>query len=166
MKKIIAILILAMLTTHVKAQNTAAEEQAIEKQVDAMVNSWNNHNYIDMKNYTTADADWVNIVGQWWQGRAQMQFAHQFFHNRMFKQTALKKNWVKTRLVAPTVAIVHFSSHVGKFTTPGGAKMPESDDLALLVFVKQSGKWLIASGENVVVNEHAKASDPVLHMPK
>ena len=148
------------------AQNKKADAQAIEKQVDAMVTSWNNHSYKDMDKYTTADCDWVNIVGMWWKNRKEVQFAHQAYHDKMFKKTPMQKKSATIRFVSPTVALVHFTSHVGSFVTPDGHQMPEADDLALLVFVKQNGKWLMTAGENVVIDPMAQKNDPVKYMKK
>lgn len=150
----------------VKAQNISAEKQAIEKQVDAMVNSWNRHDHSNMKNYTTPDCNWVNIVGMWWKNRKEVEYSTQFYHEIMFKNTPMTKKSVSIQLIKNDVALVHFLSHVGSFKTPNGDLMPEGDDLALLVYVKDNGKWLLKSGENVVVDERAKPNDPVLHMPK
>lgn len=47
------------------------DEAAISKQVDAMIYSWNHHNYDDLKNCTTENTDWVNAVGMWWKGRKE-----------------------------------------------------------------------------------------------
>lgn len=148
------------------AQSKIADAQAIEKQVDAMVASWNNHSYKDMDEYTTADCDWVNIVGMWWKSRKEVQFAHQVYHDKMFNKTPMQKKSVAIRFASPTVALVHFTSHVGSFVTPDGHQMPEADDLALLVFVKQNGKWLMTAGENVVIDPLAQKNDPVKYMKK
>jgi carbohydrate-binding DOMON domain-containing protein len=48
------------------AQNQTKDESAINGLVDAMIHSWNNYNYDDLKNYSTEDTDWVNGVGMWW----------------------------------------------------------------------------------------------------
>lgn len=149
-----------------EAQNNSADKQAIEKQVDAMISSWNKHDYSDMKSYTTTDCDWVNIVGMWWKNQKEVAFAHRAFHEKMFKNTSLTKKSVSIRLIRDDVALVHYYTRVGTFTTPNGHVMPEADNLALLVYVKNNGKWLLTSGENLVVDEHAQASNPVNFMPK
>ena len=149
-----------------QAQSSSIDKQAIEKQVDAMINSWNKHDYSDMKSYTTEDCDWVNIVGMWWKNQKEMEFAHQAFHEKMFKNTSLTKKNISIRLVREDVALVHLYSRVGSFTTPDGHAMPEADDLALLVYVKNNGTWLLTSGENLVVDDRAQASNPVNRMPK
>lgn len=45
----------------VSGQHQAKEKAAIEKQIDAMIQSRNNHNYTDLETYTTEDTDWVNM---------------------------------------------------------------------------------------------------------
>lgn len=166
MKTTIILLAAVLCSFTTLAQNKKADAQAIEKQVDAMVTSWNNHNYNDMDKYTTADCDWVNIVGMWWKNRKEVQFAHQVYHDKMFNKTPMQKKSATIRFVSPTVALVHFTSHIGSFVTPDGHPMPEADDLALLVFVKQNGKWLMTAGENVVIDPLAQKNDPVKFMPK
>ncbi|RYY28094.1 MAG: SgcJ/EcaC family oxidoreductase [Sphingobacteriaceae bacterium] len=166
MKKAIILLTVIFTSTFAQAQNNLSGKQAIEKQVDAMVNSWNKHNHSDMKNYTTKDCNWVNIVGMWWKNRKEVEYSTQFYHENMFKTTLMTKKRVSIQLLRNDVALVHFVSHIGSFKTPNGQLMPESDNLALLVYVKDNGKWLLKSGENVVVDDRAKPNNPILHMPK
>lgn len=166
MKYTLALLGFIFLGLSTMAQTKNDDLVAIEAQVDAMVDSWNKHNYSDMKAYATEDCSWVNIVGMVWKNRNEVEYAHQFYHNNMFKHTTMTKKGVAVRLLNPSTALVHFRSYVSEFTTPSGQKMPGSDDIALLVFVKQNGKWLLTAGENVVIDPQAQKHDPVLHMNK
>ena len=166
MKYTFALLGFILFSLSTQAQTKNADVAAIEKQVDAMVNSWNKHDYSDMKTYATEDCSWVNIVGMVWQDRKEVEYAHQFYHTNMFKHTTMTKKGVSVRILNTSTALVHFKSYVSEFTTPSGQKMPGSDDIALLVFVKQNGKWLLTAGENVVIDPEAQKHDPVLHMKK
>ncbi|MEJ7558846.1 MAG: SgcJ/EcaC family oxidoreductase [Pedobacter sp.] len=150
----------------VQAQVKNADTGAIEKQVDQIVNSWNRHDYSDMESYSVADCSWVNIVGMVWKGLKEVKYAHQFYHDNMFKNTTMTKKAVSVRMIGATTAIVHFKSYVSEFTTPAGHKMPGNDNMALLVFVKQNGKWLLTAGENVTVDAEAQKHNPVSHMKK
>ncbi|MES2456864.1 MAG: SgcJ/EcaC family oxidoreductase [Bacteroidota bacterium] len=166
MKYTFALLGFILLGFSSQAQTKYADVTAIEKQVDAMVNSWNKHDYSDMKTYATEDCSWVNIVGMVWKNRKEVEYAHQFYHTNMFKHTTMTIKGVSVRILNASTALVHFKSYVSEFTTPSGQKMPGSDDMALLVFVKEKGKWLLTAGENVVVDPLAQKHDPVLHMNK
>jgi uncharacterized protein (TIGR02246 family) len=151
------------------AQNQSGDEVAIHKQIDAMIYSWNNHNYDDLKNYTTEDTDWVNVVGMRWKGRRESQYAHQVYHNTIFKTSVCEKMSVDIRLVTKDVAIAHVVWH---FSDPHPAPLPDgklpgpSDGLATLVYVKQNGQWMLTAGENVIIDPGAQAFDPVKQMPK
>ncbi|WP_374950660.1 SgcJ/EcaC family oxidoreductase [Mucilaginibacter sp.] len=166
MKQTIIVLGILLSAFWASAQTKNADVKAIEKQVDAMVNSWNKHDHSGMKNYCTSDCSWVNIVGMWWKDLKEVEYATQFYHTNMFKYTTMTNKGVSVRIINPTTALVQFKSYVSEFTTPDGNKIPGSDDIALLVYVKQKGKWLMTAGENVVIDPVAKKNDPILHMGK
>ena len=169
MKKAITITIFLFICGLTFAQKHNQAEAAINGQVDAMIYSWNNHNYNDLKNYTTENTDWVNVVGMWWKGRRESQFSHQFYHNTIFKTSVCKKTSVTIRFLTTDVALVHLIWH---FSDPHPVPLPDgkipepSDGLALLVFAYQNGKWLMEAGENVVIDKGAAPFDPVKQMPK
>lgn len=166
MKKIVAFCVFSLLSNVLFAQNKTADEIAVEKQVDALIASWNTHNYSDISNYATEDCDWVNVVGMWWKNRREVQYAHQVFHEGMFKNVRLTKKSVQTRLITKDVIIAHLEQRVGTYFSPSGSVFPESDNITLLVYVKKESKWLLTAAENVVVVEQAQRSNPVNKMPK
>jgi len=169
MKKIFTTVILLFLCTIMFAQS-AKDESAINTQIDAMIYSWNHQNYDDLKNYTTENTDWVNVVGMWWKGRKESQYAHQAYHNTIFKTSVCEKTSVATRFITKDVAIVHLVWH---FYDPNHTPLPDgrpdtgpTDGLATLVYVKQNGKWLMTAGENVTIDKAAQPFDPVKQMPE
>ena len=168
MKKAITVTVFLLISGLLFAQNRSKDEAAINKQVDAMIYSWNNHNYDDLKNYTTENTDWVNVVGMWWKGRKESQYAHQAYHNTIFKTTVMEKKSVVIRFVTNDVAIAHVVLHMsgGDVPMPDGKKPTPTDCIATLVYVKQNEKWLLTSGANVVIDKGAEPFDPVLQMPK
>lgn len=168
MKKATATTVCLLISGIILAQDRTKDESAINQQVDAMVYSWNNHNYDDLKNYTTENTDWVNVVGMWWKGREESQYAHQAYHNTIFKTTTMEKKFVAIRFLSDDVAIAHVILHMsgGDVPMPDGKKPDPTDALALLVYVKQNDKWLMTAGENVVIDKGAQPFDPVKQMPK
>jgi uncharacterized protein (TIGR02246 family) len=170
MKKMLSITFFLLTCQLLLAQNHTKDEAAINKQVDAMIYSWNHHNYDDLKNYTTENTDWVNVVGMWWKGRKESQYAHQVYHNTMFKTSVCEKKSVAIRFITKDVAIAHvvwhfYDTHPGPL--PDGRPDPgPNDGLATLVYVKQAGKWLMTAGENVTIDKIAQPFDPVKDMPK
>lgn len=165
MKSCLLIISLTLFSIATFAQDNT-DKKEIKEQINAFFTSWNSHNFSDMKNYTTEDVDWVNVVGMWWKGRKQVQFAHEAYHKTMFKDVPLQQKESEIRFITPDVAVVHLVSFYGEFTTPDGSKSGNTNDLATLVFLKKNGKWLITAGQNVMVDNMAKSYDPVLQMPK
>lgn len=169
MKKVISTTAFLLVCGLILAQDHTKDEIAINAQVDAMIYSWNHHNYDDLKNYTTENTDWVNVVGMWWKGRKESQYAHQFYHNTIFKTAVCEKKSVDIRFLTKDVAIAHIIWH---FSDPNPAPLSDgkipgpTDGLALLVYIKQNGKWLMDAGENVVIDKGAAPFDPVIQMPK
>ncbi|WP_162390684.1 SgcJ/EcaC family oxidoreductase [Spirosoma endbachense] len=173
MKRFICWVLLVMLFPPAYGQSKAAvsmglnqknkdDQQAIERQVEAFFTSWNKHNFGDMKNYIAPDCDFVNIVGMHWKGRADIQYAHQVFHDISFHDIPLAKRAVSIRFVKSDVAIVHVLMHVMKaYIAPDGSKAGDNDALATFVFVKRGAVWLVEAVENVVVNEGAQAGNPI-----
>jgi uncharacterized protein (TIGR02246 family) len=171
MKKAITSTVFLLICGLIFAQNRTKDESTINGQVDAMVFSWNHHNYDDLKNYTTENTDWVNVVGMWWKGRKESQYAHQVLHNTMFKTAVCEKKSVAIRFLTKDVAIAHvvlhsYDSNPHPATLPDGKNLGPTDGLAALVFVKQRGKWLMDAGENVVIDKGAQPYDPIKQMPK
>ena len=165
MKKLITILIALCCCNAIMAQQQIKDETAITSQIDAMLYSWNHHNYDDLKNYTTENTDWVNGVGMWWKGRKASQYAHQVYHNGMFKESVVEKQSVHIRFITKDVAIAHLFWHFSAFTDPGGNKRGPDDCLATLVYVNEKGKWLMTAGENIAIVKEVQQDDPVKQMP-
>jgi uncharacterized protein (TIGR02246 family) len=172
MKPVILWLLMALLSQHAYSQQTivvttpsqknSADQKAIEAQVDAFFTSWNTHDFSGMEKYMAPECDFVNISGMHWKGVADIQYAHQVFHDKVFKTIPLEKRSVGIRFLTPDVAVAHVLMHVmGSITTPDGAKAGDTDGLATFVFVKRNGTWLAEAVENVVVNDVHKPFNPV-----
>ena len=166
MKKVITTAFFLLIGIILFAQNRTKDEAAINQQIDAMIQSWNNHNYDDLKNYTTENTDWVNNTGMWWKGRKESQYAHQVYHNTFLKDVVMEKKSVAVRFITKDVAIAHLVWHYSSFIAPDGKKYGDTDGLATLVYVKQKGKWLMTAGENVDIVAAVQQFDPVKQMPK
>lgn len=172
MKKLIfTLLALVLIAINTKAQNNTADEAAVKATLARFGNSWKNADFSDMKDYMTADCQWVNVVGMHWKNLKEIQFAHQYFVSGMFKGVTTQPVSTNIRFITSDVAVVCNTTHVGAFYPPDGVnrgtnKQGDTDDIITYVLVKQNGKWMITSAENVSVIKQAAASDPVLKMGK
>ncbi|MEO5924767.1 MAG: SgcJ/EcaC family oxidoreductase [Bryobacteraceae bacterium] len=72
--------------------------------IDSLETSWNRH---DMRAYAALfaeDADFVNVVGMHWRGRAEILATHVRLHETIFRDSAIRPLDYSVRLVGPDVA--------------------------------------------------------------
>jgi len=151
---------------HQQSGTVQADEKLIDSQVNRIVSDWNTHEFKNMDLYATEDVDWVNLVGMWWKGRADVVKAHQITFDHFFKGVPFTKRSSTIRLLTKDAAIVHLLCHVGSLFPPDGIDhgnnaTPETDNLLTLIFVKKNGGWLLSSGQNTLIDERAAKSNPV-----
>ena len=142
----------------IAAQQT--DEKSIDTQVNRMVSDWNTNKFNNMDNYATDDVDWVNIVGMWWKGRAEVKNSHQTGFAYFFKGVPFTRKSLAIRFITSDVALAHLVCHVGSLFPPDGIdritnRTPETDNLLTLVYVKRKGTWLLSAGQNTYIDPKA-----------
>jgi len=123
------------------------DEALVRKTAMQQADAWNRH---DAKAYAALfaeDADVVNVVGWWWQGRAQLEAKLTQAHSRMFKNSALTFTDVQVRFLDPRTAIAHARWTMTGATPPPGMPEPKAG-IQTLVLRKHTGHWLIDVFQN------------------
>ena len=123
------------------------DEAQVRKAAVAQADAWNRH---DAKAYAALfaeDADVVNVVGWWWQGRAQLEAKLTQAYSRMFKNSALTFTDVQVRFLDPQTAIAHARWTMTGATPPPGMPEPKAG-IQTLVLRKHAGHWLIDVFQN------------------
>jgi uncharacterized protein (TIGR02246 family) len=87
------------------AADRAADEAAIHQILKDYETLWNKHDMSTFGNLFTDDAVWVNVVGQVWHGRADIQKVHQIVHETIFKNRNMKLDDMTIRFIRPDVAV-------------------------------------------------------------
>jgi uncharacterized protein (TIGR02246 family) len=160
-----AVLVIASLTSSIKAQGTrmlaAAETQEINATLQRLEDAWN-HN--DMPGYAaqlTDDCSWINIVGMHWDGKAAVMKAHTAYLSTMFKDVMQYPLDTKLSYVAPGIALAVRTFRIGDFRDPTGKLEKDMHDRMTLLLVKQpDGRWLIRAAHNTTINPIAAQFDP------
>ena len=131
------------------AQLPTEAQTRILDAVKVMFDGWNSH---DMAMYASAfadDADFVNVLGMHWHGRADIQARHVELHRKIFLNSSLKMLNCALRPIAPTVVLAHVHWEMtGHETPPYAPFAPVRQGLITAVFVERDGRWLIASSQN------------------
>ncbi len=108
---------------------------------------WNARRADRMAALFAEDADFVNVVGLWWENRQDIFAAHDYGLKVIFKDSTLKMGRLKVRHLTDDVAVVHVRMRLS-----GQTALAEKAGLRQTVFsfvVHRTGEgWLCVSAQN------------------
>lgn len=142
------------------AEPSKADDLAIRAVVKSIEEAWNAH---DMQAYGSLfadDAQWVNVVGMHWRGKADIVKAHVAYHETIFKKHHIKTDKVEVRSIGDGFAIAVVTTTNDAFTTPSGQIVPKQQNRQTYVLARRSGSWKIVHGHNVRIDADAIQHDP------
>ena len=116
--------------------------------MDTFVRAWNAHDMKALAELFTEDADFVNVAGMWWKGRAHIQTMHERSHAAKFKDTMLVETNTTVRMLRPDVAVLHFKWELSGELNPDGKPAITRHGVMHIVAVKQANGWRIVSAQN------------------
>jgi uncharacterized protein (TIGR02246 family) len=127
------------------------EEPAVKKVITDFADAWNNHDAKAMADLHTEDVNFINIFGQWWKGRNEVEEGLRRGHSAPFAKSKMLINIEQVRFLAPNVAVVH-----GTMELVDAPPETLGRCHSIRVLVKANGKWLISSFQNTLI----RAGDP------
>ncbi len=166
----ISLCLIALAASDSLAQGSSSEQEAT-KAVTSFVTAWNRHDMGAFGELFRPQADFVNVSGTWWRGRASIQKNHAFLHGTVsrsdtidvsarhdhfgiFRSTSLTFDSVKVRLVSRDIAIAHAA-----WSIAGDARTATTRQ-GLFVFVvsKDDTGWRIETAQNTEINRPPELS--------
>ena len=133
----------------------SAQTTEVTRVVESFAECWNRHDMNAFADLFSADAEFVNVVGLWWKGRAEIKAAHEFTHQTLFKNSRLTIAEVVTRFPAPPIAIARCRWKLEGHVTPDGTPLPERNGILLNILRQENGGWLIIDSQNTDIIEGA-----------
>lgn len=131
-----------------------ADQNAIEKVIKGYIDAWNNHAGKGFGDGFAEDADFVNIFGMHFSGRAEIEDRHVKILNGFLKNSVIKVIGMKFREVKPDVvlAFVHWSldGYLGPqadLNKPGNIR----EGIFTQVFLLTDNKWEITASQNTLM---------------
>ena len=124
------------------------ERQRVEDIVRAFVEAWNRHDMEAFADLFADDAEFVNLVGLWWKGRAKIREAHVATHATLFKRSRLSLDEIAVRFVRPDVAVARASWRMTGHVSPLGNALPERQGVLVNLIVHNSNVWKIVDAQN------------------
>jgi uncharacterized protein (TIGR02246 family) len=127
------------------------EETAVKKVILDFADAWNHHDAKAMADLHTEDVNFINIFGQWWSGRNEVEEGLRRAHSALLAKSKMLLNIEQVRFLVPTVAVVHGTMEL--VDAP-----PETSGRchSIRVLAKANGRWLISSFQNTLI----RAGDP------
>jgi uncharacterized protein (TIGR02246 family) len=110
--------------------------------------AWNRHDVTALARLFAADADFVNIVGIWWQDRRAIEEAHAFAHRTFFRDSRLQIDQVAVKQLRPDLATVHSTwTLFGQEEPDGSVGRPRRGILLFVASLEDAG-WLVRTAQN------------------
>ncbi len=127
------------------------DEAAIRGIVDQFAASWNRHDPEALAALFADDADFVNVIGLWWRGRAEIAERMRGNHATIFRESRLTPDQTRVRFLRPDVALVHTTWELAGQRTRDGRAVPPRTGIATFVLAKRDGTWSISAFHNTDV---------------
>lgn len=122
---------------------------AVPEQIaDRFAAAWNARDAAALAALFADDADFVNVVGLWWENREDIRRAHDYGLRTFFRDSTMSVRRTKVRELAEGLAVVHARWRLtGQLATSGG----EADiRWGVMVFVveRRGAEWIAVTAHN------------------
>ncbi|MFZ0529124.1 MAG: SgcJ/EcaC family oxidoreductase [Propionicimonas sp.] len=103
------------------------------------------------------DADFINVVGLWWESARSIRKAHKRGFQLMYPGSVLAVEKLKQRMLGADAAVVHARWRIEGQVTPGGEPAELRRGIASVVLQRlETGTWIVVSWHNTDI---ARAAD-------
>jgi uncharacterized protein (TIGR02246 family) len=138
---------------------SADDESEVRALVNGFANAWNQHDMNAMRDLDTEDVEWINVVGHYWRGKANVYKGHVALHKGMAAGTSMSVESATIRSIAPSVAVAVATMHFGASPDPRYSWVVASKTRGSFTMVKRNGIWKIAHFQNTVIDPKAENQD-------
>jgi uncharacterized protein (TIGR02246 family) len=138
------------------------DENDVRDTITGFSKSWNDHDMEAFGKLFATDADFVNVAGDRWKGRHDIQMQHAYSHGTIpadtqgseafryygiFKSSTLRFTQMDVRFLQKDIAVAHAS-----WELLGDARSPSRQGLFIFVLSRQDARWLIAAAQNTEIH--------------
>ena len=118
----------------------------VEGTLEALIDTWNRHDMDAMEVLFATHADFVNVVGMHFKGRAEIAAAHRLLHDGRFARTRLKQLQASVNYITSEVALAHVRWEMtgDPAAGPNGTRRGTMSH----VLIRKDGQWMFRSSHN------------------
>lgn len=137
---------------------SSADDKAIRKILKDQETAWNKH---DMNAFTKAfrdDVQGINVVGMYWQGKAELSKHLTDFHATFLKDCEEYLEEVQVHSIGAGYTMTVSIWKVDAFIGPGGVEIPACRHRSTAVLTKGADGWQVVYFHNTTIDEAALKS--------
>ncbi|WP_245683940.1 SgcJ/EcaC family oxidoreductase [Rhodohalobacter halophilus] len=109
---------------------------------------WNERDADKIAAIFDQDADFINVVGIWWENRDDIRTAHDYGLRVIFNDSNLRVGRVKVKYPAESVAVVHARMLLSGQSNVAGQSPQNRQTLFIFVAHKTKSGWSCVSAQN------------------
>jgi uncharacterized protein (TIGR02246 family) len=137
--------------TAAQSAGSTQDEQAIRQVIAAVFEAANRRDAKAGTLLFTRDADFVNVLGMWWKGAAEIEREWGARFGTGLKGATFKIVDMRISFLKPDVALAHVTSEITGFVGPDGQLVAPHNERSLRVFTKEGGQWRVRAFHNTTV---------------
>lgn len=117
----------------------------------AFAAAWATREGAQVASLFTEDADFVNVTGLWWQGRAAISKPHDYALKSFFATSTLKPGRTTVRTLGPDHAVVRCRFTLTGQSTPDGRMAGPRQTILVFVLQRDGAVWRAVTAQNTDV---------------
>jgi uncharacterized protein (TIGR02246 family) len=122
--------------------------QAIKANMQTFADAWNIHDATQLATVFAEDADFVNVAGQWWKGRAELEQGHANAFANHLKNTRMSFPNIQIKFLKSDLAIYHSTWEMNGLISPDGNSLPPKHGILTAIAQQKNGQWQIIAVHN------------------
>jgi uncharacterized protein (TIGR02246 family) len=130
---------------------TAQNEEAIRSVATQLIAFWNRHDMHGFASLFAEDADFVDVFGNWFKERREIERVLAQRHEGVFKESRFTEKEIAIRRQTPDLAIVHIVVELSGALDRQGKQMPPSLGVMTVVMSRFDEAWRIIALQNTAV---------------
>lgn len=119
-----------------------------EEMPDAFARAWMARDAASLAALFAEDADFVNVVGLWWEDRKRIERAHDYALKSFFSESRLVVGRTKVRRIGEDTAVVHarmiLSGQIGR----DGGRAERRNTILIFVMARRADGWVCTAAQN------------------
>ena len=144
------IAILALVIASDAPSAAQSSDEAAIRRIDQMWDEgWNRHDPHAIASLLSEDADFVNVTGTWYKGRAAFERLMTATHqDGIFKDSTRKTSETTVKFLTPDVAVAHARWTISGDRNRDGSPREPRQGVMTRVVARRDGQWIVVAAHN------------------